>query len=141
MTPKYQNSPNPDQMVKHNRSYSSSSLDILVLKSSFQVTAEPCRASLHQRSASDTLCLVNKPYLIGPGSFQSSCEAEGCLKLIGGDIDGKPIDRNIKKSDGASSASSLRTETRSQTEFQALKKETDRLTFNYLRMQEGIKKQ
>ncbi|XWS67275.1 hypothetical protein CRYUN_Cryun05aG0273500 [Craigia yunnanensis] len=117
MPPKYETSPNPDQMMNPKISYSSSSLDIVELTSSLQAT-QPCRASLHQRSASDSLVFVNKPYLVGSGSFQSSNGAEGCLKLKGGDGDKKAIDHNVKESEDSSSTSSLITETHRQTEPQ-----------------------
>ncbi|XWS55497.1 hypothetical protein CRYUN_Cryun09bG0005300 [Craigia yunnanensis] len=115
MPPKYETSSNPDQMMNPERSYTSSTLDIVELTSSLQVT-EPRRASLHKRSASDSLAFVNKPYLVEPGSFQRSNGAEGCLKLERGDGDKKAIDHNIKESEDSSSASSLITETHRQNE-------------------------
>ncbi|XVF08319.1 hypothetical protein REPUB_Repub06bG0216300 [Reevesia pubescens] len=114
MPPKFQTSTNPDQMMNQERSYSSSSLDIVELTSSLPPGTQPCRLpSLHQTSASDSLALVNKPYFVGPGSFHSSnIEAEGYLKLYAGDDDGKAIDPNIEKLDDSSSASHGQTEPR-----------------------------
>ncbi|XP_022765847.1 basic leucine zipper 6-like [Durio zibethinus] len=115
---KYQTSPDPDQMMSPERSYSSSSLDIVELTSSLQDT-KPCRASLHQRSASDSLAFVNKPYLVGPGSCQSSnIGAEWCSKLDGGNADGKAIDHNVEKLEDSSSSSLIGESTPPPTEPQ-----------------------
>ncbi|XVF76867.1 hypothetical protein PTKIN_Ptkin13bG0301200 [Pterospermum kingtungense] len=75
MPPKHKTSPNPVEFT------------------------EPCKASLHKRSASDSLVCLNMPYLVGSGSFQGSSGAEGCLKLNGGDGGKMAIHHNIIESE------------------------------------------
>ncbi|EOY07119.1 Uncharacterized protein TCM_021629 [Theobroma cacao] len=76
MPPKDQTSPNPEQMISPEGSNPPSSLDIVELTSSLQAT-EPRRAiSLHKRSASDSLVILRKPYLVGQSSSSLVTETQ-----------------------------------------------------------------